>query len=149
MGTGVAITTASRDSSARSSSNDSAQRAAAEAVDGGDGVASNGPTGGAPIGTSAHRLLSDQERRRLVDAARVAFVATDGATTSYTVVPENIDDVPTVVSAAPAGRVETRAGGGVCRPLLLSATKYFRTTVGTPTFCQAPGSTELKVSTTI
>lgn len=122
------------------------QKAAADAVGSDSGVAS-GPTGGPPTGTGGRRLLDDHERRRLVDAARVAFAATGDATTSYTIVPQNIDAEPTIVSATPAGPLETRADGNTCRPLKLSATKHWHTTVGTLTFCQAAGSTELKPAT--
>jgi hypothetical protein len=100
-----------------------------------DGVTA-GPTGGGQIG---RRGLDDQERRRLLEAARQAFVATGDQTTSYTVVPENIDAEPTGVTAAPAGPSEVRADGSTCRPLKLSVTKHGRTTIGTLTFCRVPG----------
>ncbi|CAN5154463.1 hypothetical protein BH10PSE6_BH10PSE6_01600 [soil metagenome] len=100
-------------------------------------------------GTGGRRLLDDHERRRLVDAARVAFAATSEVTTSYTIVPQNIDAEPTVVSATPAGPLETRTDGSTCRPLRLSATKHSHTAIGTLTFCRAAGSTDLKPATRI
>ena len=100
-----------------------------------DGVTA-GPTGGGPIGRHG---LDDRERRRLLEAARQAFVATTDQTTAYTVVPENIDAEPTGVTAVPAGPPEVRADGSTCRPLKLSVTKHGRTTIGTLTFCRAPG----------
>jgi len=105
-----------------------------------------GPTGGAPYGTGAHQGLDDQERRRLVEAARVAFVATSDETTAYTVVPQNIDAEPTSVTAKPAGPRETRPDGSTCRPIQLSVTKQGHTTIGTLTFCQASGSRDIKLS---
>lgn len=108
-----------------------------------------GPTGGAPIDSGARVGLDDQERHRLLDAARVAFASNTDETTSYTVVPQNIDAEPTGVTARPAGPRESRADGSVCRPIELSATKQGRTTRGTLTFCQVPGSHDLKLSTTI
>jgi hypothetical protein len=108
-----------------------------------------GPTGGAPIGGGAHFGLDDQERHRLLDATRVAFAATTDETTSYTVVPQNIDAEPTGVTATPAGPRETRADGSICRPIRLSVTKQERTTIGTLTFCQAPGSRDLKLAPSI
>ena len=107
-----------------------------------------GPTGGAPVGSGAYLGLDDQERHRLLDAVRVAFVATTNATTAYTVVPQNIDAEPTAVAATPAGPREIRADGSVCRAIQLSVTKQEQTTIGTLTFCQAPGSTALKPATT-
>jgi hypothetical protein len=109
-----------------------------------DGVTA-GPTGGGPIG---RRGLDDRERRRLLEAARQAFVATTDQTTAYTVVPENIDAEPTGVTAAPAGPSEVRADGSTCRPLRLSVTKHGRTTIGTLTFCRAPGG-DLKPATKV
>jgi hypothetical protein len=103
-----------------------------------------GPTGGAPVGSGAYLGLDDQERHRLLDAVRVAFVATTSATTAYTVVPQNIDAEPTAVAATPAGPRGTRADGSVCRAIQLSVTKQEQTTTGTVTFCQAPGSADLK-----
>ena len=105
-----------------------------------------GPTGGAPIGGGARVGLNDQERHRLLDAARVAFTSNTDEMTSYTIVPQNIDDEPTGVTARPAGPRESRADGNVCRPIELSATKQGQTTRGTLTFCQAPGSSDLKVA---
>ena len=98
-----------------------------------------GPTGGAPVGTRQYRGLDDHERRRLLEAARQAFVTTTDQTFAFTVVPENIDAEPTGVSAAPAGAPEVRADGSTCRPLKLSVTKNGHTTVGTLTFCREPG----------
>lgn len=109
-----------------------------------DGVTA-GPTGGGPVGRHG---LDDRERRRLLDAARQAFVATGDQTTAYTIVPENIDAEPTGVTAAPAGPPEVRADGSTCRPLKLSVTKHGRTTIGTLTFCRAPGG-DLKPATKI
>jgi hypothetical protein len=43
-----------------------------------------------------------------MEAARQAFDASTDATTSYTVVPENIDAEPTTVSATAAGLRTTR-----------------------------------------
>jgi hypothetical protein len=103
-----------------------------------------GPTGGAVAGSGARLGLDDQERHRLLDAVRVAFAATADRTTAYTVVPQNIDAEPTAVAATPAGPTESRADGSVCRPIRLSVTKQERTTIGTLTFCRAPGSTDLK-----
>jgi hypothetical protein len=108
-----------------------------------------GPTGGAPIDSGARVGLDDQERHRLLDAARVAFASNTGETTSYTVVPQNIDAEPTGVTARPAGPREARADGTVCRPIELSATKQGRTTRGTLTFCRTPGSGDLKVAPAI
>jgi hypothetical protein len=108
-----------------------------------------GPTGGAPIDSGARVGLDDQERHRLLDAARVAFASNTGGTTSYTVVPQNIDAEPTGVTARPAGPRESRPDGSVCRAIDLSATKQGRTTRGTLTFCQAPGSSDLKVAPAI
>ena len=105
-----------------------------------------GPTGGAPIGGGARVGLDDHERHRLLDAARVAFASNTDETTSYTIVPQNIDDEPTGVTARPVGPRESRADGSVCRPIELSATKQGQTTRGRLTFCQAPGSGELKVA---
>ena len=51
---------------------------------------------------------------------------------------------PTVVSAKPMGPKASRADGSTCRPLELTATKDGQTTRETTTFCQSPGSTELK-----
>lgn len=111
-------------------------REVSAAVDLHDEGVTAGPTGGGQIG---RRGLDDQERRRLLEAARVAFVATTDQTTAYTVVPENIDAEPTGVTAAPAGPTEVRADGSTCRPLKLSVTKNGRTTIGTLTFCRPPG----------
>jgi hypothetical protein len=107
-----------------------------------------GPEGGFAPGSSAQLGLSTLERRRLLDAARHAFDSATGATTSYTVVPENIDAEPTTVSATPAGPRTNRPDGNSCRPIQLSASKNGRTTIGTLTFCQVPGSRDLSVSTT-
>lgn len=107
-----------------------------------------GPTGGAPVGTRQYRGLDDQERRRLLEAARLAFVATTDQTFAFTVVPENIDAEPTGVSAAAAGAPEVRADGSTCRPLKLSVTKNGHTTIGALTFCRAPGG-DLKPATTV
>jgi hypothetical protein len=112
------------------------------------GVAA-GPTGGTPIGSGARVGLDDQELHRLLDAARIAFASNTDETTSYTVVPQNIDDEPTGLTARPAGPRESRADGSVCRPIELSATKQGHTTRGTLTFCRAPGSGDLKVAPTI
>ena len=108
-----------------------------------------GPTGEAPQGTGARLGLDDQERRRLVEAARAAFLATTDQTIAYTVVPQNIDAEPTAVSAKPAGPRENRADGSTCRPIQLSETKQGRTTSGTLTFCQAAGTGDIRVSPTI
>lgn len=81
-----------------------------------------------------------------MEAARQVFDATTDATTSYTVVPENIDAEPTTVSATPAGPRTTGPDGSPCRPIQLAATKNGRTTVGTLTFCQAAGSRELTIA---
>ena len=113
------------------------------AVDLADEGVTAGPTGGASIN---RRGLDDQERRRLLEAARQAFVATGNQATAYTVVPENIDAEPTGVTAAPAGPPEVRADGSTCRPLKLSVTKNGHTTIGTLTFCRAPGG-DLKPAT--
>jgi hypothetical protein len=105
-----------------------------------------GPEGGYAPGSSAQLGLTTLERRRLMEAARQAFDATSGATTSYTVVPENIDAEPTTVSATPAGPRTSGPDGNSCRPIQLAASKNGRTTVGTLTFCQAAGSRDLKIS---
>jgi hypothetical protein len=89
------------------------------------------------------------ERRRLLEAARQAFDASTDVTTSYTVVPENIDAEPTTVSASPAGPRTSAPDGSTCRPIQLAASKNGRTTIGTLTFCQAAGSREVKVATTM
>jgi hypothetical protein len=107
-----------------------------------------GPEGGYPPGSSAQLGLSTLERRRLLEAARQAFDATADGATSYTVVPENIDAEPTTVSATPAGPRTTGPDGNTCRPIQLAASKNGRTTVGTLTFCQVPGSRDLRVATT-
>jgi hypothetical protein len=88
--------------------------------------------------------LDDNERRRLLDGVRQAFVSEIGASIAYTVVPKNVDAEPTVVAAMAAGPREQRADGSTCRPIRLSATKGGQTTIGTLTFCQKPGSSELK-----
>lgn len=132
----------------RRATDDSVRQAAAAAI-GDSGIATDGPTGGAPPGTGAHRLLSEKERHRSADAARAAFAASGEATTSFTVVPQSIDDEPTIVSAAPAGALENRADGSTCRPLRLSVVKFAQTTVGTLTFCRAPGSAVLNAATSI
>ena len=106
-----------------------------------------GPEGGYPPGSSAQVGLSTLERRRLLEAARQAFDATADRTTSYTVVPENIDAEPTTVSATPAGPRTSGPDGNTCRPIQLAASKNGRTTIGTLTFCQTPGSKDLKVAT--
>jgi len=106
-----------------------------------------GTEGGYPPGSSAQLGLSTLERRRLLEAARQAFDATTDATTSYTVVPENIDAEPTTVSATPAGPRASGPDGSSCRPIQLAATKNGRTTVGTLTFCQSAGSRDLKIAT--
>jgi hypothetical protein len=105
-----------------------------------DGVTA-GPTGG------THHGLDYQERHRLIDAAHVAFASTTNETTSYTVVPQNIDDEPTGVTATPAGPRESQADGTICRPIRLSVTKQGNTTIATLTFCQTPGSGDLRLST--
>ena len=105
-----------------------------------------GTEGGYPPGSSAQLGLNTLERRRLLEAARQAFDSTTDATTSYTVVPENIDAEPTTVSAMPAGP-RTSGPDGTCRPIQLAATKNGRTTMGTLTFCQAAGSRDLKIAT--
>ena len=106
-----------------------------------------GPEGGYPPGSSAQLGLSTLERRRLLEAARQAFDATTDATTSYTIVPENIDAEPTTVSATPAGPRTGGSDGRSCRPIQLAATKNGRTTIGTLTFCQAAGSRDLTIAT--
>ena len=103
-----------------------------------------GPEGGYPPGSSAQLGLNTLERRRLLEAARQAFDAATDATTSYTVVPENIDAEPTTVSATPAGPRAGGPDGSTCRPIQLAATKNGRTTIGTLTFCQAAGSRDLE-----
>ena len=108
-----------------------------------------GPTGGAPIDSGAYFGLDDQEMHRLLDAARAAFAATTDETTSYTVVPQNIDAEPTGVTATPAGPRENRSDGSICRPIRLSVTKQERTTTRTLTFCQVLGSSDLKLATSI
>lgn len=105
-----------------------------------------GPEGGYAPGSSAQLGLTTLERRRLMEAARQAFDTTSGATTSYTVVPENIDAEPTTVSATPAGPRTSGPDGNTCRPIRLAASKNGRTTVGTLTFCQAAGSRDLKIA---
>jgi hypothetical protein len=106
-----------------------------------------GPEGGFAPGSSAQLGLSTLERRRLLEAARQAFYTTADVPTSYTVVPENIDAEPTTVTATPAGARTTGPDGSICRPVQLAATKNGRTTIGTLTFCQGVGSSELKVAT--
>lgn len=108
-----------------------------------------GPEGGYPPGSSAQLGLSTLERRRLLEAARQAFDASTDVTTSYTVVPENIDAEPTTVSASPAGPRTSGPDGSTCRPIQLAASKNGRTTIGTLTFCQAAGSREVRVATTM
>jgi hypothetical protein len=105
-----------------------------------------GPEGGYAPGSSAQLGLTTLERRRLMEAARQAFDATSGATTSFTVVPENIDAEPTTVAATPAGPRTSGPDGNACRPIALSASKNGRTTAGTLTFCQVAGSRDLKIT---
>ena len=107
-----------------------------------------GPEGGYPPGSSAQLGLSTLERRRLMEAARQAFDSATDATTSYTVVPENIDAEPTTVSATAAGPRTGRPDGSSCRPIQLAATKNGRTSIGTLTFCQAAGSRDLTIAAT-
>jgi hypothetical protein len=70
-------------------------------------------------------------------------------TAVFMAVAAGLDAEPTVVSATPAGPLESRADGSTCRPLRLTATKQSRTVIGTPTICRAAGSTELKPATRI
>ncbi len=118
------------------------------AVERPDAGVTTGPTG-VPYGVAEGGGLDDQERRRLLEAARVAFVSTTGETTAYTIVPQNIDAEPTSVTARAGGPLETRPGGGTCRPIELSVTKRGRTTMGALTFCRAPGSNDIRVSRAI
>jgi hypothetical protein len=111
-------------------------REVSAAVDMTDEGVTAGPTGGGP---RQYRGLDDHERRRLLEAARLAFVATTDQNFAFTIVPENIDAEPTGVSAAAAGSPEVRADGSTCRPLKLSVTKHGHTTIGTLTFCRVPG----------
>ena len=117
----------------------SASQAISAAVDRTDDGVTTGPTGGPTADTRTYQGMDDQELHRLRDAAHQAFAATSDATTSYTIVPKNIDAEPTVVAATPAGPPEARADG-ICRPIRLSVMKNGRTTTGTLTFCQAPGA---------
>lgn len=118
-------------------------QAISAAVDRVDEGVTTGPTGGSTVNSPTYQGLDDQELHRLRDAARQAFAAGAGVTTSYTIVPKNIDAEPTAVAATPAGPQEVRADG-TCRPIRLSVTKNGRTTTGTLTFCQAPGTTDIK-----
>jgi surface antigen len=114
-----------------------------------------GVVGGALVGALAGNLvgraLDDQERRRLAEATQSAFVAENNVPTTYTVEPTKTSSSssqaappPTVVSAKPVGPRTSRADGSTCRPIELTATKNGQTTTDTTTFCQSPGSTELK-----
>lgn len=118
------------------------------AVDRTDDGVTTGPTGGATANTRSYPGLDEQELSRLRDAARQAFAASAGVTTSYTIVPKNIDAEPTAVAATPAGPAEARAAG-TCRPIRLSVTKNGLTTSGTLTFCQAPGATGIVPATNV
>ena len=118
-----------------------------------------GVIGGALVGALAGNLvgraLDDQERRRLAEATQRAFVAETNESTVYTVEPTTPPPAstasttraaapPTVVAAKPVGPKATRSDGSTCRPIELTATKNGQTTTDTTTFCQSPGSTELK-----
>jgi hypothetical protein len=91
--------------------------------------------------------LDQVERHRLADAAQHAFAAATGAATSITSEPNDIDAEPTLLSAKPVGPRVSRPDGSMCRPIELSITKNGETNTGTLTFCQVPGSTGLKPST--
>ena len=123
-------------------------KAISAAVDRTDDGVTTGPTGGATANARSYPGLDEQELGRLRDAARQAFVAAAGVTTSYTVVSKNIDAEPTSVAATPAAPAEVRAAG-TCRPIRLSVTKNGRTTSGTLTFCQAPGAAGIAPATNI
>jgi predicted lipid-binding transport protein (Tim44 family) len=123
-----------------------------------------GVVGGALVGALAGNLvgraLDNQERTRLAQATQQAFVAETNQPTSYTVEPTkpagtasgsatatNVSTgsaQPTVVSAKPVGPPAAKSDGSTCRPIELTATKNGQTTTQTTTFCQAPGSTDLK-----
>lgn len=113
-----------------------------------------GALGGALVGGLAGNLvgraLDDQERRRLAEATQRAYASDSDEPVVYTVEPVKTSSSqattapPTVVSAKPVGPKASRADGSTCRPLELTATKDGQTTRETTTFCQSPGSTELK-----
>ena len=113
-----------------------------------------GALGGAIVGGLAGNLvgraLDDQERRRLAEATQRAYASDGDEPVVYTVEPTKTSSgeastaPPTVVSAKPLGPKASRADGSTCRPLELTATKNGQTTRETTTFCQSPGSTELK-----
>jgi surface antigen len=113
-----------------------------------------GALGGAVVGGLAGnmvgRALDEQERRRLAEATQRAYASDSNEPIVYTVEPTTTPSSatpaapPTVVSAKPVGPKASRADGSTCRPLELTATKNGQTTRETTTFCQSPGSTELK-----
>ena len=113
-----------------------------------------GSWGGALVGGLAGNLvgraLDEQERRRLAEATQRAYASDSDEPVVYTVEPTKTSSSeastapPTVVSAKPVGPKASRADGSTCRPLELTATKNGQTTRETTTFCQSPGSTELK-----
>jgi hypothetical protein len=109
-----------------------------------DGGVAIGTTGGAPVGSRASGKLDNQERLRLLAAARQAFAAKADTTTAYTIEPTNIDAEPTTVAATPLGGPSTRTDGSTCRLIRLDATKGGQTTTTRVTFCQAPGSNDPK-----
>ena len=123
-----------------------------------------GAVGGALVGALAGNLvgraLDNQERARLAQATQQAFTAPTNQPTTYTVEPTAGGGTasgstsatntttgsaqPTVVSAKPVGDATTKSDGSTCRPMQLTATKNGQTTTETTTFCQSPGSSELK-----
>lgn len=90
------------------------------------------------------RLLNSWEKRRLLDAAREAFVAPIGVTTSHTVAPRTVDAAPTVVSATASGPPSTRADGRTCRLMTLALVREGKTTTRDLIVCREPGSDDLK-----
>ena len=121
----------------------------------GCGLLAGGATGAtSPLGAQAEKAasgprtltLEKADRRRFADAARAAFTAATGDVTSYTLEPKEVDGEPTIVSAKPLEAGVRRADDSTCRPLELSITKNGQTTTGTLTFCQAAGSSEIKLS---
>jgi surface antigen len=124
------------------------------------GGAIGGALVGALAGNLVGRALDNQERARLAQATQQAFTSPTNQPTTYTVQPTPAGGTasgsatatntmtgsaqPTVVSAKPVGAATTKSDGSTCRPMELTATKNGQTTTQATTFCQSPGSTELK-----
>jgi hypothetical protein len=98
----------------------------------------------ASTGGETDGLLNSRERRRLIDAAQMAFEAPAGVTTSYTVAPRHVDAAPTVVSATASGPAATRADGRTCRPMTLGLVRDGKATIRDMIVCRETGSNELK-----